>query len=102
MASRPSIDTAEALRSRSESPATAASGPPTMRREMARRGAGRRSVCAEAVPAFEGGRELDGADWRWKRLPRAVGATAAAISEDDGAGRGSCWWIVVVSWVTAT
>jgi hypothetical protein len=79
-----SWDTAEALMSRSESPvapgATAAGGLPAMRREIARRGAGRRSVWAEAALGFEEGRELEVAGWRRKRRPSAVGAAAAAIS----------------------
>jgi hypothetical protein len=67
-------------------PATAAGGLRAMRREIARRWAGRRSVWAEAAPGFGDGRELEVADWRRKRRLSAVGAAAAAIS---GGGRGS-------------
>jgi hypothetical protein len=45
--------------SRSEPSPTAAGGPPAMRREIARRGAGRRRGWEEAAPEFGEERELD-------------------------------------------
>jgi hypothetical protein len=69
-----------------------------MRREIARRGAGRRRGWKEAAPGFGEDRELVGEEWGRKRRPRA----AAAISE-EGRGSGERKLVgIVVGWVTAT
>jgi hypothetical protein len=89
------METAEALKSRSESP----EGPAiaagvlgvaaAMRWESVRRREGRRRVWAEVRLEFEHGGERFGLEWRRKRRPAEVVAAAAAMVSDSGEA-GAC------------